>query len=146
MGTKRRGSAYSVDLRERVVAALEGGKTIHTVAVEFKLGEATVYRWKRLKRETGSLAPRQRGGGHPRAIDGPAERLLAELVAAKPDLTLEELVKELSAKGVSAGQSSVWRALRRLDLTLKKSLSKPRSASGRTYSGARASTWTTSRT
>ena len=45
---------YSDDLRERVVAALQrGGLTDEAVAKLFQIGEATVHRWKRLKRETG---------------------------------------------------------------------------------------------
>ena len=53
------GWAYSVDLRERVVAAFDvGDMTDEEVATLFQVGEATVHRWKRLKRETGSLVPR----------------------------------------------------------------------------------------
>ena len=48
------GWAYSVDLRERVIAAFDlGGMTDEDAAELFRIGEATVHRWKRLKRETG---------------------------------------------------------------------------------------------
>lgn len=63
------GWAYSVDLRERVVAAYDIGKmTDEQVANLFQVGEATVHRWKRLRRETGSLMrkPARRGGMLPR--------------------------------------------------------------------------------
>ena len=50
------GWAYSLDLRERVVAAFDA-MTDEQVAEVFQVGETTVHRWKRLKRETGSLVP-----------------------------------------------------------------------------------------
>jgi transposase len=64
------GWAYSLDLRERVVGAFDaGGMTDEQVAEVFRVGEATVHRWKRLKRETGSLVPPPpRGGGMPPRI------------------------------------------------------------------------------
>jgi transposase/transposase-like protein len=59
---------YSVDLRERVIAASQrGGLTDEEAAKLFQIGEATVHRWKRLKRETGGLEPRPYGGGVPAA-------------------------------------------------------------------------------
>jgi len=52
------GWAYSLDLRERVVGAFDAGDmTDEQVAEVFQVGEATVHRWKRLKRETGSRLP-----------------------------------------------------------------------------------------
>jgi transposase len=63
------GWAYSVDLRERVVAAFDRtGMTDQEAAALFKIGEATVRRWKRLKRETGALERRPGGGGNPPRI------------------------------------------------------------------------------
>jgi transposase len=60
------GWAYSVDLRERVVAAFDRARmTDQEAAALFKIGEATVRRWKRLKRETGALVRRPGGGGNP---------------------------------------------------------------------------------
>src|SRR6266508_2815274 len=58
--------AYSVDLRERVVRAFEVGEmTDHEVAALFGIGEATVHRWKRRRRETGSLDPLPHKSGNP---------------------------------------------------------------------------------
>jgi transposase len=65
------GWAYSVDLRERVVAAFDRtGMTEKEVAALFKIGEATVRRWKRLKRETGVLERKPGGGNPPRVAAG----------------------------------------------------------------------------
>lgn len=56
--------SYSLDLRKRVVGAFDAGaKTDEEVAELFRVGEATVHRWKRLERETESLVPKPRHGG-----------------------------------------------------------------------------------
>jgi Helix-turn-helix domain len=78
------GWAYSVDLRERVVAAFDRAEmTDQDAAALFKVGEATVRRWKRLRRETGALDPKNRGrlqhhvgaeGEHPALVRTSAPR------------------------------------------------------------------------
>lgn len=122
---KRRGAAYSVDLRERVFAAIDANYWTHKQAAEFfGVGEATVDRWSILRNKTGSLAPRPHGGGHPRAFDADGDRRLEQLVDEKPDRTLAELTALARRRiGVEASGSAVSRALKRLNLTLKKSLS-----------------------
>ena len=62
---------YSMDLRERVVAAVErDGLSRHRAAVRFDLGVSTVIKWVRRFRETGSVAPGQMGGHRPKTIRG----------------------------------------------------------------------------
>src|SRR5712671_1044932 len=52
------GRPYSMDLRERAVAAVEtGGLSCHQAAEQFGVGVSTVIVWVRRLRETGSLAP-----------------------------------------------------------------------------------------
>jgi len=55
------GRPYSMDLRERVIGRIEAGESCRSVSRAFDLGEATVIRWVRRKRETGSFAPAQMG-------------------------------------------------------------------------------------
>lgn len=120
---------YSVDLRQRVVDALARGLTQDEAAEQFDVGVATVYRWQRLHRENGSVAPLPHGGGHPRAIDPAGDELLRKLVAEKPDSLLPELAKKLNALiPAPAHVSSVSRALKRLGLTLKKNAERRREA------------------
>lgn len=90
------GWAYSVDLRERVVAAYDLGEmTDEYVAELFQLDEATVHRWKRLKRETGSLVPTPpHGGGMPPRVAPDQHDLVRTLVKEQPDLTVFELASE----------------------------------------------------
>ena len=65
------GRPYSLDLRERVVAAVEkGGLSCNRAAAQFGVGISTVINWVRRVRETGSVAPGQMGGHKPKAISG----------------------------------------------------------------------------
>jgi transposase len=118
----RRG--HSLDLRERVIDALDKGMTQEKAAEVFSVGTATVYRWERLRRERGSIEPLPHGGGNPRAIDGAGDELLKALVAEKPDRFLPELTAELNKRVPRpASTSSVSRALERLGLSRKETLS-----------------------
>ena len=118
------GWAYSVDLRERVVAAFDvGDMTDEEVATLFQVGEATVHRWKRLKRETGSLVPRPPlGGGMPPRVAPEQYDLVREIVSEQPDVTIPEAAWEFHRRtGRSVSPSAMGRALRKLGLTRKKS-------------------------
>jgi putative transposase len=65
------GKPYSMDLRERAVAAVVKGRmSCHQAAAQFGLGVNTVILWVRRWRETGSVAPGQMGGHKPKAIAG----------------------------------------------------------------------------
>ncbi len=77
------GWAYSVDLRERVIAVFDVEDiTDEQVAAFFKVGEATVHRWKRLKRETGTLEHKPLGGGMPPRV-GPEHHELVRLIGRR---------------------------------------------------------------
>ena len=117
------GWGYSVDLRERVIAAFDLGEmTDEEVAELFRVGEATVHRWKRLKRETGSLVPRPpRGGGMPPRVLPEHHELVRTMVSEEPDLTIFELASEYhrrTARRVSP--AAMGRTLRKLGFTRKK--------------------------
>jgi putative transposase len=108
----------SEDLRSRAVAAYVSGASCRAVAARFGIGESSVQRWERRFRATGSVLPSPMGGSKS-PLDAHREWLLAR-VAEKPDITLEELRRELAARGVSAGYGSVWRFCDREKLTFKK--------------------------
>ena len=117
------GWAYSLDLRERVVGAFDvGDMTDEQVAELFQVGEATVHRWKRLKRETGSLGVRPpRGGGMPPRVAAEKHDLVREIVREEPDLTIPEVAWEFHRRtGRSVSPSAMGRTLRKLGLTRKK--------------------------
>jgi transposase len=58
--------------------------------------------------------------------------LVRELVAVRPDLTLDELHRETGGRGIHVGRASVNRFLQACGLTLKKSRFMPPSSNGRT--------------
>jgi transposase len=112
------GAAYSLDLRERIVAAVHGGLTIAATAATFAVEPRTVKRYLAQERRTGQLAPR-RIPGRPRAIRDDAA-LLAQ-VQATPDATLaEHCAAWAAAHGTRVSEATMCRALRRLHWTRKK--------------------------
>ncbi len=113
---------YSVDLRERVLAVLQlGGVTDEQIAKLFQIGEATVHRWKRLKRETGALEPRPRGGGYPPRIPAERQDVVRQMLTEQPDLTDQEAAWEYHRRtGTSVSRATMGRTLRKLGLTRKK--------------------------
>ena len=116
---------YSVDLRERAVAAYKrGGRTLEEVAAEFSVCAKTLAHWLKLEAETGSLEPRPRGGGNFSPIQGEVLETLKEQVRIQPDATLEEHLETLVARAhVHTSRSAVMRALQRQRPGLKKSRS-----------------------
>ncbi len=109
---------YSMDLRERVVAACDHGDgTRDQIAARFRVSVAWVRRLLQRRRQTGSLAPKARGGGRPPAFDAAAAERLRAANQAQPDATLAEL---RAATRVACSLAAVDRAVRRLGLTRKK--------------------------
>ncbi len=114
--------AYPIELRERVVKAYRrDDKSTIEVAEEYSVGSATLTRWLRLERETGSLEPREHGGGRTSPIDEEAEKFLRRLIAKNPDVLISEMVKELKEKlKINTSESAIGRALARMEITRKK--------------------------
>jgi transposase len=111
----------SMDLRERIVAAVDGGSSIREAARRFAVSPSAAIKLMQRVRATGSAAP-ARYGGHRRPLLAPLESTLRRLVGTKPDITLAELQAELQRRrGVVAGLSTIHNALRRLGLRHKKS-------------------------
>src|ERR1700690_3219844 len=111
--------AYSFDLRERVIEAVEIGASRREAAENGggSAGSAVrgVQRWAQ---GGGSAAPKPRGGSV-----SPLEKFAAQvlaLVAEQPDLTLVETVTELRKRRIRTSRSSLWRFLDRHGITLKK--------------------------
>jgi transposase len=121
-------AAISMDLRVRIFEARQAGETTAEVADRFAVSPAFVRRLLQRHRETGSLAPSAaRRGPRPR-LAGEADRI-RDLAAAEPDLTPAEVRDRL---GLAAAPLTVWRMLRRLGLTFKKSRPGPPSKTART--------------
>jgi transposase len=115
------GKSYSLDLRERIFAEIDGGSTHRSAAIVFGVSPSSVVRLVQRQQATGSLAPapqgRPRGSGK---LAAHVEFLVAE-VKARPDITMPELAALLQAeKGVTAHPSSLSRVLCAAGLTFKK--------------------------
>lgn len=109
---------YSIDLRERVVAAVdrhEGSQ--RQLARRFGISLSALSSWLRRRRQTGSIAAKSHGGGHPPALDPTHQQQLRELVRQQPDATLDELTEQL---GIPCHRMAIWRTLRKLRISRKK--------------------------
>lgn len=124
-------NALSVDLRRRVVAAVEGGASRRQAAARFGVGVSSAIRWVAQSRQTGDLAPKQRGGRRPSRIDGHADLIMA-WVDAEPDLTLPEIATKLEeATGYRPPPSVVHGFFKRRGVTRKKRRRTPPNKIGR---------------
>lgn len=122
----------SMDLRRRIVAAVEGGASCNAAAARFAVNPSAVIKLMQRLRATGSIEPGRMGGWKDYALARHEARVRA-LIAAQADLTLEELRDALARDGIRVGRSSVDRFLRARKLTLKKSHSTPPSRAGRMW-------------
>jgi transposase len=125
--------AYSLDLRERVVAACdEGVLTRSEIAEDFGVSVSFITKLLRRRKEAGTVEAKPHSGGLASAVDGPALDALADLVRRQPDATLAELRDGLAERrGVSVSVPVVCRALARLGLPRKKSRRTRRSGTRR---------------
>jgi transposase len=111
----------SLDLRLRIMRAVEQGSSIRGAARRFAVSPSAAIKLMQRVRATGSPAP-ARYGGHRRPLLAPYEADLARLVEASPDITLAELQAELQRRlGIVAGLSTLHNTLRRIGLRHKKS-------------------------
>jgi transposase len=126
------GKPYSMDLRERVVSALEEGLSTRQAAAQFLVGIATVGTWGRLKRAQGDVRPARQGKPKGSVLDAHEDFILG-IVRSKPDTTLDEMVERLAAeRDVKVVRTAVWKFLDRHGQTHKKRLRTPVSRNGPT--------------
>lgn len=111
---------YSIDLRERVLAAVEVGEPVRAVAARFGVSPSFVSKLHTRYRQTRSVIPDRQGGDRRTGrIEAHADWLLHR-VKEVPDVTLVELCQGLHRRGLKAAPSTVWRFLHRRGLTYKK--------------------------
>ena len=128
---------YSMDLRERVVAAvLKEGMSARGSAARFGVSESSAIKWVRRHRETGSVAASKIGGYKPRLLSGGLRDWLLE--RARRDFTLRGLVAELAEQGVKVDYVQVWRFVHAEGLSFKKKRSAGRAAPPEGRAAARA--------
>jgi len=108
--------AFSLDLRQRVLADYQAGLSFAELGRKYTTSAEWVRQFIRRYEATGEVAARP-----PRIKKPPFHRRheaeLREAVAAKPDLTLEGLRAKL---GLDVSIGTLWNALRALKISFKK--------------------------
>jgi transposase len=113
-------SALSVDLRERVVRAVEAGASRHQAAERFGVSLASASRWCGQFAREGHVAPKPLGGDQrSHRIEAHADLILS-LYERRPGIFLNELRAALAERGICVAQSSLSRFFKRHSITRKK--------------------------
>ena len=114
------GKPYSVDLQERVVAAVRtGGMSCNRAAQQFGVGISTAINWVKRAQETGSVVPGKMGGHRPKKISGEHRLWLLQRIK-DDDFTLRGLVAELAKRGLKVDYRPVWEFVHAEKLSFKK--------------------------
>ena len=108
------GAPYSQDVRNKIFRAVDRGKPNREIADMFGVSGSWVRRLVQRRRVHGETAPRPMGGKRFEKID---RARLADLVAGRPDATLQELREGL---GVACAISAIGAAVQKLGLSFKK--------------------------
>jgi len=113
-------SAYSLDLREKIVESVKKGVPNAETARRFGVDRATVKRYCKQLHERGTLEPRKAPGKRPK-LDQKAMKLLVEDLQQRPWATHSQRAEFLFAvSGVRVSEATVCRAVGRLNRSRKK--------------------------
>jgi transposase len=111
---------HSMDLCERVIAAVEDGMSTRQTAARFSIGIATAGAWARLKRAKGEVTPAKQGKPKGSILDAHADFIFG-LIERSPDITLVEIAQHLAReRKVEVVSTAVWKFLDRHEMTHKK--------------------------
>lgn len=123
-----------LELRERIVGAVDQRThTIAELAELFQVTERYIYKLLKLRRDHGDLTPLPHGGGTTPILDAARLEQLSQFVAQSPDATLQELQTLVRRHcRVNVCLTTIWSALKKLDLTIKKNAPRRRSQAGGT--------------
>jgi transposase len=114
------------DLRERVIAAMDGGASRREAAERFEISVSSAIRWLKRWTSTGSAAAEVQGGSR-WLLEDHASWLLA-LIAAQADLTLEEVIPAMRKQGMAGSRTAVWRFFERHGITFKEHSARQRAS------------------
>ena len=119
---------YSLDLRERVVAAVSAGMSRAQAATHYQVSHSSAIRWTRRQAETGSPAALPMGGKKPFTL-ADEEAWIRARVEEKPDITGRELLAELNQRGIEISYYGVWHFVDHVGLSFKKKSARQRTGS-----------------
>lgn len=125
--------SLSMDLRSRLLAAVDDGMSCRGAAARFGVAPSTAIRWQAQRRETGGFAPKPQGGDmRSRRVEERCDDILA-LWSARKDITLEELRASLAEIGLLVSVAGLHRFFVRRGMTRKKRLRTQSSRTGPTF-------------
>ena len=125
---------YSIDLRERVIEAVESGSSRREAAEMFKLSASSAIRWLQRWRGIGRVEAKHCGGSVSPLEEHSA--WLLTLVAEQPDLTLEEIIVAMRKRGIPGSRSALQRFFDRHNVSYKKKSARGGAKAVRCRSGA----------
>ena len=121
------GQPLSMDLRRRLLAAIDDGMSCRGAAARFGVAPSTAIRWQDQRRTTGTIAPKPQGGDmRSRHVEARREDIL-RLWEARKDISLEELRLALIDLGLHVSVAGLHRFFVRHGMTRKKRLAMPSS-------------------
>ncbi|WP_408644568.1 IS630 family transposase [Verminephrobacter eiseniae] len=112
--------AYSQDLRDRVLKAIEQGDRPTDIAKRFEVSRVWVYQVKTRLEE--GIRHSFQIGGHRKSCLAPVEPMLREWIKDRADLTLREMCERLAEHGITIKAPALWHQLNKWGLSLKKTL------------------------
>ena len=122
----------SLDLRERVVAAIETGASCGQAAELFGVGKASAIRWHARYRAEGEIAAKAMGGDRHSHRTEAYAALILQAYDARPQIDLREVRDVLGESGAAASLSGLSRFFRRHGITRKKGICTQPSRAART--------------
>jgi transposase len=125
-------TAYSADMRLRVIGRVESGASRREAAEHYEVSPSTGVIWVKCFRETGRCAAKSRGGSTS-PLEKHADFLLA-LIELEPDLTLDEVICAMRENEIPGSRTAVWRLFQHTRSPSKKPCGRP-SSSERTSCG-----------
>ncbi len=120
--------AYSQDLRDRVLDALERGERPSDIARRFEVSRFWVYHVRNRFHQEGERRSRQMGGYRLSRI-AHLEGTIRGWIDAQPDLTLSQLCEQLSKLGIQIKIPALWHQLNKWKLSYKKNSTRQRTGS-----------------
>jgi len=122
--------AYSQDLRDRVLRALERGERPTAIATRFEVSRVWVYQVRNRLTQTGQRSSRPIGGHRQSRVAG-MESTLRAWLKETGDLTLAERCARLATHGIAIKVPALWHQLDKWKLTFKKNPTRQRARSHR---------------
>ena len=114
--------AFSLDLRERVIGAVDGGMHIDEAAKIFDVSRRVIYEWLELRKKTGELKPKtgyQKGHSH-KITD--LEKFKAFANSNKQCTSPQMVIRWEQLTGVKVSEDVMLRMLKKIGFTFKKKL------------------------